>query len=114
MRRARRTSRRQAPPRRAPMCRAAADPRDYALGNSRGTGGLMKDLLQEGGVPPGEFSCTFDAMLGFTVLDQGVSQFAKGGEVLGSIAGPELMGIFGKDDVHHPMQLVLDFPMVAH
>ena len=39
---------------------------------------MANDLFQDIGIPTSHFACSFDAMLGLAILDQGVCQLAQG------------------------------------
>jgi hypothetical protein len=74
---------------------------------------MAESSHEEGIIPAGAFDFSSQGS-SIRVGSQDVEgKSAENGEVLGSMVAARAVGILGKIDVEHPMELVLDAPMAA-
>ena len=54
------------------------------------------------------------ALAGFVLFEQVEGDAIENGEVLGGVAGAFAVEVFAKADIEHPVQLVLDAPVLTN
>src|SRR6201981_2937017 len=69
---------------------------------------------QEVVVPRGDFALEAEAVLAGRPADQVEGHVLDGGEIGGSVIGPNAALVIAEDHVHNPMQAVFDGPMCTN
>ena len=69
---------------------------------------------QEVVVPRGDFALEAEAVLAGRPADQVEGHVLDGGEIGGSVIGPNAAFVIAEDHVHNPMQAVFDGPMCTN